>query len=48
MAPAAMLAAAAGADPVDLDGPLWLAGDREGGIVAADGRVGLPGADLWG
>ncbi len=48
MAPAAMLAAAAGADPVDLDGPLWLAADREGGVVAPDGTVSLPSGDLWG
>ena len=48
MAPAAVLARAAGADPVDLDGPTWLAADRDGGIVAADGTVAVPGAALWG
>ena len=48
MAPAAMLSAAAGADPVDLDGPLWLARDETPGIVAPDGSVGLPDAALWG
>ena len=48
MAPAAVLAQAAGADPVDLDGPLWLKADREGGILSAEGRVAVPGAGLWG
>ena len=48
MAPAAVLAAAAGADPVDLDGPLWLKQDREGGLLSVDGAVGVPGRDLWG
>ena len=48
MAPGAVLAQAAGADPVDLDGPTWLAADRDGGIVAADGAVSVPGAELWG
>jgi hypothetical protein len=48
MAPAAVLAQAAGADPVDLDGPTWLAADRDGGIVAVDGAVSVPGPDLWG
>jgi L-alanine-DL-glutamate epimerase-like enolase superfamily enzyme len=48
MAPGAVLAAAAGADPVDLDGPLWLAQDREGGMLAPDGEVAPPGPALWG
>ncbi|MBM2575587.1 dipeptide epimerase [Jannaschia sp. Os4] len=48
MAPGAVLAAAAGADPVDLDGPLWLAEDEAPGIVAVDGTVSVPEAALWG
>ncbi|WP_308918307.1 dipeptide epimerase [Jannaschia sp. LMIT008] len=48
MAPAAVLAAAAQADPVDLDGPLWLARDRDAGILSPDGAVAVPDAALWG
>jgi L-alanine-DL-glutamate epimerase-like enolase superfamily enzyme len=48
MAPGAVLAAAAGADPVDLDGPTWLAEDAEPGCVATDGRVTEPQVALWG
>jgi hypothetical protein len=48
MAPGAVLAAAAGADPVDLDGPLWLARDAAPGIVGADGAVSAPTRALWG
>ena len=46
MAPATLIAD--GADFVDLDGPLWMAKDREPGLVIADSRVGLPTAALWG
>ena len=48
MAPGAVLAAAAGAEPVDLDGPLWLAEDEAPGIVAGDGTVAAPAPALWG
>ena len=48
MAPAAMLAAAGAADPVDLDGPTWLRADRDHGIVAPDGAIAVPDAGLWG
>ncbi|KIT17952.1 N-acetyl-D-Glu racemase DgcA [Jannaschia aquimarina] len=48
MAPGAVLAAASGADPVDLDGPLWLARDRDHGILAEDGTVSAPEPGLWG
>lgn len=48
MAPAAVLAAACGAEVVDLDGPTWLSADREPGMVAADGAVRAPDAALWG
>ncbi|ABI76070.1 mandelate racemase/muconate lactonizing enzyme family protein [Hyphomonas neptunium ATCC 15444] len=46
MAPAVLLAQLA--DAADLDGPLWLASDIEGGLVYAEGRVSPPGAGLWG
>ena len=48
MAPAAVLAAACGAELVDLDGPTWLAQDRDAGMVDADGTVRVPDAALWG
>jgi L-alanine-DL-glutamate epimerase-like enolase superfamily enzyme len=48
MAPGAVQAAAAGADPVDLDGPLWLARDEAPGMVGADGMVTPPAPELWG
>lgn len=46
MAPAVLLASLA--DAADLDGPLWLAEDVEGGLVYTDGFVSPPGAGLWG
>jgi L-alanine-DL-glutamate epimerase-like enolase superfamily enzyme len=47
MAPAMLLAAAA--DFVDLDGPLMLARDRDGGLrYDPDGIVHPPAPDLWG
>ncbi|MFN3610232.1 MAG: enolase C-terminal domain-like protein, partial [Hyphomonas sp.] len=46
MAPAVLLAQLA--DAADLDGPLWLASDIEGGLVYTDGQVLPPGAALWG
>jgi len=46
MAPALLLTP--GAEFVDLDGPLWLAGDRTPGLRYADGRVAPPDSDLWG
>lgn len=46
MAPAVLLAQLA--DVADLDGPLWLAGDIEGGLTYTDGRVAPPEAGLWG
>ena len=36
------------ADWADLDGPLWLAEDRKGGISAKNGWVQLPEAGFWG
>lgn len=35
-------------DFVDLDGPLWLAKDRPGGVVLADAVLRAPSAALWG
>jgi L-alanine-DL-glutamate epimerase-like enolase superfamily enzyme len=46
MAPAVLLAQ--GADWVDLDGPLLLAGDREPGLRYAGAAVHPPEARLWG
>ena len=46
MAPAFLLAQ--GADVVDLDGPLLLAGDREPGIAYEGSRMLPPPASLWG
>ena len=42
------LALAAGSDFVDLDGPLWLAEDRRGGIVCQGGMIGLESPGFWG
>ena len=46
IAPAHLLAQ--GCDFVDLDGPLWLARDREHGLRYEDGVVHPPEAALWG
>jgi L-alanine-DL-glutamate epimerase-like enolase superfamily enzyme len=46
MAPAALVAQAA--EFVDLDGPLWMARDREPGLVYEDEFVYPPGGDFWG
>jgi L-alanine-DL-glutamate epimerase-like enolase superfamily enzyme len=35
-------------DFVDLDGPTWLAQDREGGVVLKDARLLAPSGSLWG
>lgn len=42
------LAIAAGSDFVDLDGPLWLAEDRPGGIVCQNGMISLENPAFWG
>ncbi len=36
------------ADFVDLDGPVWMAQDRAGGVVDADGRLLPPQPGFWG
>jgi len=36
------------ADWADLDGPLWLAEDREGGVTAQDGWLSPPATGFWG
>lgn len=36
------------ADWADLDGPLWLAQDREGGVSAQDGWLAPPARGFWG
>lgn len=41
-------AVAAGSDFVDLDGPLWLADDRAGGVTGRDGYLSPPSAGFWG
>jgi L-alanine-DL-glutamate epimerase-like enolase superfamily enzyme len=46
MAPAVLLAQLA--DAADLDGPLWLARDIEGGLTYTDGMVAAPERALWG
>ena len=46
IAPALQLAALA--DFVDLDGPLLLARDREGGVTLVDGRLHPPARGFWG
>jgi len=43
-----MLVCAATADFVDLDGPWWLAKDRDGGIRVEQGRLVPPARELWG
>lgn len=46
IAPALLLAQ--DAEWVDLDGPLLLARDRDGGVTISDGVIAPPSADLWG
>lgn len=46
MAPARLLAS--GADYVDLDGPLLLAGDRHHPLSYERGKIGIPPRELWG
>ncbi|MBL8659447.1 MAG: L-Ala-D/L-Glu epimerase [Rhodospirillales bacterium] len=46
MAPATLLTA--GAEIVDLDGPLWLSRDRDPSLRYAEGRVYPPPPSLWG
>jgi len=46
IAPARLLAGSA--DYVDLDGPVLLAGDRNYGLLYANGRIGMPSKELWG
>lgn len=46
IAPAMLLAG--GAEFVDLDGPLWLAEDRPGGVVDRDGVLLPPAPGFWG
>jgi len=41
-------AIAAGSDFVDLDGPLWLAEDRAGGVRAENGLLSPPAPGFWG
>lgn len=42
------LALAAGSDFVDVDGPLWLAEDRRGGVCSQGGMIWLESAGFWG
>jgi L-alanine-DL-glutamate epimerase-like enolase superfamily enzyme len=46
IAPALLLSAFA--DVVDLDGPLWLQGDRTPPLPFSEGAIGAPPAQLWG
>ncbi|HEY2679995.1 MAG TPA: N-acetyl-D-Glu racemase DgcA [Candidatus Udaeobacter sp.] len=46
IAPARLLAS--NAHWVDLDGPLLVAGDRNHGLAYQNGRIGMPGRELWG
>jgi L-alanine-DL-glutamate epimerase and related enzymes of enolase superfamily len=46
IAPAMLIASLA--EVVDLDGPVWLARDREPGLVFAAGTIQPYGADVWG
>ena len=46
IAPARLLAS--NTDWVDLDGPLLLAHDRDHGVPYRNGRIGIPGRELWG
>lgn len=48
MAPGVVLAAAAGANPIDLDGPLWLASDETPSVVDSHGLVSGPESGLFG
>jgi L-alanine-DL-glutamate epimerase-like enolase superfamily enzyme len=41
-------AVAAGSDFIDLDGPLWLAEDRSGGVSGASGMLSPPQPGFWG
>ncbi|WP_411817024.1 N-acetyl-D-Glu racemase DgcA [Hyphococcus sp. DH-69] len=36
------------ADFADLDGPLWIANDRQGGVILSDAKLSLPKESLWG
>lgn len=36
------------ADYADLDGPLWIAQDRDGGVMMEDGKLNLPQNAVWG
>ena len=42
------LIVAAGSSFVDLDGPLWLAADRPGGVIGTRGVLAPPAAGFWG
>lgn len=46
IAPAMLLAGEAAF--VDLDGPLWLADDRTGGVVDRGGMLSPPASGFWG
>jgi L-Ala-D/L-Glu epimerase len=46
IAPAMLLAGSA--DFVDLDGPLWLSEDRDGGVTDHDGMLSPPAPGFWG
>ena len=46
MAPATLIAPRA--EVVDLDGPLWMARDREPGLDYSGSRVHAPTRGLWG
>jgi L-alanine-DL-glutamate epimerase-like enolase superfamily enzyme len=46
IAPARLLVGAA--DYIDLDGPLFLAGDRHHGLTYQEGKISLPSRELWG
>jgi L-alanine-DL-glutamate epimerase-like enolase superfamily enzyme len=48
IAPALLLASATGAAFVDLDGPLWLAEDRAGGVVDRAGMLSPASPGFWG
>ena len=44
----AALPVAVHAEHVDLDGPIWLAKDREGGVTLRDGLLWPPAPGFWG
>lgn len=46
IAPAFLIAAQS--DFADLDGPLWLLKDRDGGVHLDDGQLAAPSGELWG